>query len=238
MNEPPPPRNAPPPSSPAPGRSRRVSPGSAAGIVPAYFGPWANEEWELLVRLRPAIVVINPANGPGRAPHGGYRENVDRCRAFGADVLGYVATGWLRRPIDEVADDVTNYGSWYGTSGAFFDEIPNGSARGRLATLARLNALTGRQRTVFNCGQPIPLRWYRVFPEVLWGTFEGAPAQLLETSFLGPALRQIHLVHSVPSSATSTVVAELARRGVGFSCVTTDEMPNPWDVCPPGDVAE
>lgn len=232
MNEPPLPRATSAPS--ASGRSRQASPGSADRLVPAYFGPWANDEWESLVRLRPAIVVINPANGPGEAPHGGYPEKVDRCRAFGAEVLGYVSTRWLQRPIGEIAGDVANYASWYGTSGAFFDEIPNGSSHGRLRALARLNELTGPHRTVFNCGQPIPRRWYRSIPGALWGTFEGGPAQLLRTSFFGPPLRQIHLVHSVPDSAAASVVAELSRRGVGFSCVTSDEMPNPWDVCPKG----
>ena len=228
MNEPPRPRVAPPPS----GRPRLASIDLAGRLVPAYFGPWADAEWDALVRMRPAIVVINPANGPGAAPHLDYRKNVDRCRAFGAEVLGYVATGWLQRSIDEIAGDVANYASWYGTSGTFFDEIPNGSAPGRLGALARLDELTGPQRTVFNCGQPIPQRWYREFPRVLWGTFEGGPAQLRETSFAGPPRRQVHLVHSVPESAAATVVAELLRRGVGFSCVTADEMPNPWDVCP------
>jgi hypothetical protein len=200
--------------------------------VPAYFGPWAASEWESLVRMRPAIVVINPAHGPGVSAHGGYRENVDRCRAFGAEVLGYVATGWLRRSIDDVADDVANYASWYGTSGTFFDEIPNSSAPGRVGELRKLDELTWTQRTVFNCGQPIPQRWYRLFPRVLWGTFEGGPAQLRETAFVGPPHRQVHLVHSVPETAAARVSAELSRRGVGFSCVTADEMPNPWDVCP------
>lgn len=232
MIEPPLPRVAVPAASS--GRAPVAPAVPADRLVPAYFGPWANTEWDALVGMRPAIVVINPANGPGSAPHLGYRENVDRCRAFGAEVLGYVATGWLRRSIDEIAGDVENYASWYGTSGTFFDEIPNGSARGRLGVLARLDGLTGPQRTVFNCGQPVPRHWYRALPGPLWGTFEGGPAQLGATSFVGPPRRQLHLVHSVPASAKLAVSAELARRGVGFSCITADEMPNPWDVCPVG----
>ncbi len=216
--------------SSVPTSTERASPSSR--VIPAYFGPWETGEWEALLAQRPAIVVINPADGPGEAPHIGYPEIVERCVAIGAEVLGYVATGWLQRPVDAIADEANRYRRWYGTSGTFFDEIPNRSAPGRLGALSRLDALTGPRRRVFNCGQSIPKRWYRLFPGVLWGTFEGGPGQLAESSFVGPPRRQIHLVHSVSERTAAAVAAELSRRGVGFSCVTADEMPNPWDVCP------
>ena len=145
-----------------------------------------------------------------------------------------MATRWLQRSVDDIADEADRYRQWYRTSGTFFDEIPNRSAHGRLGALARLDELTRPQLTVFNCGQPIPNRWYRLFPGVLWGTFEGGPQQLAESSFVGPPRRQIHLVHSVSEPTAPAVAAELQRRGVGFSCVTADELPNPWDVCPAG----
>ncbi len=207
-------------------------PTASSRVVPAYFGPWATDEWDALFALRPAIVVINPANGPGEKPHDGYREIVERCEEIGTEVLGYVATGWLQRGADDIADDAHSYRRWYGTSGTFFDEIPNRSARGGLGVLTRLDELMRPQRTVFNCGQPIPRRWYRLFPGVVWGTFEGGPAQLAESAFVGPPRRQIHLVHSVSAPTAAAVAAELTRRGVGFACITADELPNPWDVCP------
>ena len=230
MNESARPRVVSPRLSPVPPPTER--PTSSGRVIPAYFGPWATGDWDALFGLRPAMVVINPANGPGEKPHHGYREIVERCEEIGAEVLGYVATRWLRRRVDEIADEAQRYRRWYGTSGTFFDEIPNRSARGGLGLLTRLDELMSPQRTVFNCGQPIPKRWYRLFPGVLWGTFEGGPEQLAESSFVGPARRQIHLVHSVSAPSAAAVAAELARRGVGLSCITADELPNPWDVCP------
>lgn len=215
-----------------PGVPISAAPRVATNIVAAYFGPWAMEHWDALASLRPSIVVINPDSGPGSRPHGGYVEIVERCERLGASVYGYVSTRWLDRSFADIAVEVAHYGQWYGVSGVFFDEIPNGSARGRVDDLSRLDALTGHQRTVFNCGAPVPLRWYRLLPDVLWGTFEGGPDQLAASTFRGPPRRQIHLVHSVSPLASERVHRYLDDRRVRYVCVTEDEMPNPWDVCP------
>ena len=200
--------------------------------VPAYFGPWERAEWDVLIDRRPGVVVINPANGPGRACERAYGDVIGRCRTIGAEVLGYLSTRWLDRPVDETAEEAARYRDWYGVSGLFFDEVPNVPTKGRVKVLSRLNDLTPPGQTVFNCGQPIPDRWYRLLPDVRWGTFEGSPAQLAATSFRGPARRQMHFVHSVTNATVGAVRAELHLRDVGFACVTTDQMPNPWDVCP------
>ncbi len=201
-------------------------------VVPAYFGPWAAGDWRTLLDLAPSTVIINPANGPGDHQHHGYRELVAQLHHCGSEVLGYVATSWLTRPRPAVAADVERYAEYYGVRGVFFDEIPNSPANGRTAELRRLAGLRGPASTVCNCGQPIPRRWFDALPEVRWGTFEGGPEALRAAGFVGPPDRQVHLVHSVTDVDAASVDAILAQRGVALACVTSDELPNPWDVVP------
>ena len=206
--------------------------GSLAVMIPAYFGPWETQEWVAVQRLRPAAVVINPDSGAGLTEHPGYRSLVGRLAAQGTEVFGYVATGWLNRTIDELAAEAHRYRDWYNVGALFFDEIPNQGQRGRAANLRLLAGFCGGPSTVFNCGQPVPARWYADVPDVRFGTFEGSPEGLSRSAFVGPPSRQLHLVHSVAPDAVATVLSTLAQRMVAFACVTADAMPNPWDVCP------
>ncbi len=200
--------------------------------VPAYFGPWAAAAWETTINEAPSIVIINPANGPGHDRHPGYSELVSRLKQRDVEVFGYVPTTWLTRPHADVARDVDRYADFYAVAGAFFDEIPNASKAGRVDLLRHLAAIAGPKSTVCNCGQPIPQRWFATLPDVRWGTFEGDPSNLAASRFLGPPERQVHFVHSVSLAEVPTVAATLADRKVGFACMTSDEMPNPWDVFP------
>ena len=201
-------------------------------MVPAYFGPWEVEQWATLERLAPAAVIVNPANGPGQAELAGYRALAHRLCAQGTEVFGYVATAWLARNPADIADDVSHYADWYGVNCVFFDEIPNQPHPGRGAVLNQLRSLRGGDRTVFNCGQPVPVRWYRTVPDVRFGTFEGLAEGLHRSAFAGPPHRQVHLVHSVLPDQRNAVLAVLGQRKVAFACVTDDALPNPWDVCP------
>lgn len=202
-------------------------------MVPAYFGPWEVEQWAALERQRPAAVIVNPANGPGQAEVAGYRALADRFSTQGTEVFGYVATGWLARSPVDIAEDVSHYADWYGVKCVFFDEIPNQAHPGRGTVLNQLRSLRGGARTVFNCGQPVPVRWYRTVPDVRFGTFEGPAEGLHRSAFAGPPQRQVHLVHSVSPDQRNAVLAALGQRQVAFACVTEDALPNPWDVCPP-----
>ena len=201
-------------------------------VVAAYFGPWAVREWEATFHAAPSIVIINPANGPGDECHAGYQELVSQLVQRGVEVFGYVPTAWLTRDLAEMKRDIARYADFYAVDGAFFDEIPNAPRAGRVELLGRLAALAGPGSTVCNCGQPIPRRWFNALPAVRWGTFEGDPSTLEESRFAGPPQRQIHFVHSVNSVDRPAVLATLEDRNVGFACVTSDTMPNPWDVFP------
>jgi hypothetical protein len=201
-------------------------------FVPAYFGPWETTSWRCLLALRPATVVVNPASGPGAFPVDGYLRLVDEMLSVGIEVLGYVSSRWLTRTTDEVAAEVDTYARWYDVRGVFLDEIPNVSAPGRVSRIASMADLVGPANTVANCGQPVPTAWFTRLPGLRIGTFEGTAELLAQTPLTGPPSRQVHFVHSVPAEERPSVATAVLERGVGGACITSDVMPNPWDVCP------
>ena len=208
----------------------------AQRLVPAYFGPWQAADWQNVLNERPAIVVLNPANGPGTSPFPEYRTLVSRLRRRGSTVLMYVHTGYFRRPIGLIEADVRRAIDYFGVDGVFFDEVPVDDARAVRATIKTLVGLTPGL-PVFNAGRVVPARWFTTWPDALFVTFEGSLRQFTErfsgdcgTAVVGPPGRQIWLVHSVPHRSLARVRRSADAHGVGFVYVTADKLPNPWDV--------
>lgn len=109
-------------------------------LLPLYVYP-NNGAWEPLYAAAKAYpktdftVVVNPCSGPcrGSLPETVYQLEIPKLRTFpNIRTLGYVATNYTNRPIDEVIIDINTYASWSGTSnnthmsvdGIFFDETP------------------------------------------------------------------------------------------------------------------
>ena len=80
---------------------------------------------------------MNPNSGPGSPP---WWPNVDYVREIpklnaqpNVQTVGYVATNYCKRSIEEVFNDISAYAKWPSTysisglsiSGIFFDETPN-----------------------------------------------------------------------------------------------------------------
>jgi Spherulation-specific family 4 len=201
--------------------------------VPAYFGPWELNAWGHLSGDRPAVVVLNPDNGPGRTPSPDYLALIESLRNRGIRTLVYVHTDYLRRDFDAIALDVKNALSWYRTDGIFFDEVPVEDTGAVRSTLAALESLS--TRCAFNSGRVVPDSWYRRFPDATFVTFEGDPRQLAERTgptrgIEGPPERQWWLLHSAPVSTHSNVWELFRTLGIGLAYVTDDRLPNPWDV--------
>ena len=195
--------------------------------MPAYFGPWEGDAWERLLAARPAVIVINPASGPGERAHGGYRELVARFAITDTAVLGYVTTSYLAKPIASCATEAARHTDWYGVHGIFWDEVPAERERGRVAALRSLRSIAGSGpgvRCVFNPGRPVSRGWYRSLSDSVFVTFEGPASAYDVVDVRGPSDRQCHLVHSADGDPV------LPLPGVGFAYVTPDRPPNPWDV--------
>jgi hypothetical protein len=204
--------------------------------VPAYFHPaWAAQDWRALARLGPqlAFAVLNPDSGPGRAVDPGYGEPVAAVQAAGGRVIGYVDTGYGRRPASDVIRDLAAYRSWYGLRGTFLDQVP--SSREHVAHYRRIAAAArriGMDLVVLNPGVT-PAPEYAEFADVVV-TFEGPWVAYREHAVADwtrrhPAERFCHLVHSTPPAQVAAVCEGARGRHAGAVYATELTGANPWE---------
>jgi hypothetical protein len=98
-------------------------------LVPAYFKPGDQGQWEKLVELAkrrvPVIAVINPDVGPGPQVDAAYTKAVKDLRGAGGKVVGYVFTKQGLRNQAHVMEDITRYHEFYpDLDGLFIDQMP------------------------------------------------------------------------------------------------------------------
>jgi len=207
--------------------------GCAAALAPAYVGP------ELLRRFvtsrdAPDIVVMNPANGPGRR-RDAWAAAVDAAHHSGARVLGYVHTGYGTRPPDEALADARRYRSWYGADGVFLDEVsPSVELLPHYRRLADGARAAGLDLIALNPGV-VPARGYFGIADVVV-TYEGP-----YVGYEAALAAQPGWVRHLPSGATAHLIyaatRDQAREAVAARAgarvyATPGRMPNPWATLP------
>lgn len=236
------------PAAPRPEReteARRLRlspvPDRLPAVVPAYFHPTVRpEDWDALAERAGlfSLVVLNLANGPGDRRDDAFLPPLDRLRAAGVAVAGYVDTDYGRRSTDAALADVDRYLDWYGVTGVMFDRAAADADHvGRYLTLARCARVLGAGMVAFNHGAH-PVEAYADHADLL-GTFEGPWRAYLEVAVprwvrSRPAGRFYHLVHTVPHGRMEDAHTLAARRHVGAVYVTDRGAPNPWDCLPAG----
>ncbi|MYS09955.1 hypothetical protein GTW71_26785, partial [Streptomyces sp. SID6041] len=168
-------------------------------LVPFYEHPADRPEaWSALVDAAPSLygVVVNPASGAGEARDPAFAAAADRLRAAGVRLLGYADTDYGRRPHADVVTDLLRHRDWYGTDGAFLDQVstaPGALAHYRRVAVAARSA--GAVTLVLNHGaHPDP--GYAEFADLLV-TFEG-PWDTYRTLELPVAPHYCHLVYAAP----------------------------------------
>lgn len=119
---------------------KRLKVPKARILVPLYIYP-APGAWAPLhkaITTHPKLdftIVINPHNGPGSGvgPDENYAREIRRLNSYAnIRTVGYVATGYAKREIAAVLQDVSAYSRWsknatsgLGMHGIFFDETPS-----------------------------------------------------------------------------------------------------------------
>jgi len=208
--------------------------------LPAYFYPWpGSAHWRGVAALPPgSVLVLDPADGPGRTVDPRYTEAVERTRSqTDARVYGYVDTDYGLRPVTEVLDDARLFQQWYGIDGVFLDRVlPMAEQLDYYATVAgalRQAAL----EVALNPGQPVMESPYLALADhivVFEGTYDHYLATPFPPSPRGEAVATSwHLVYGVATESAMREVVALARyRGAGLVFVTDGSMPNPWDRLP------
>ena len=229
-------------TSALPGTSQRL-------LVPAYFYPfgtlWQEMADTLAAHGLEAVIVANPANGPGTERDWMYGDAIEYCRAKGHTVLGYVDTNHRLRKLSDVKADVAEFYRLYpAIEGIFLDQVSNEPARPvkrhyrdlyRWIKSARPDSLV-----VGNPGVPALTRWPvrgSGIADVLC-VFEGAAADYLDwdpprwVRSRDPGAFA-HLVYASEDAEMTAAVAAASRaRHAGWIFVTQGLVPHPWGLPP------
>jgi hypothetical protein len=208
-------------------------------LIPAYVP--ANAVLELARAVRPRLIVINPASGPGTAGQDAYRRAVKGAQRAGVSVLGYVSTGYGARSPADVEADIDRYAAWYGTDGVFLDEAPaTDDALPHYRALAEHARAAGGRLVVLNPGI-VPAPGYFDIADVVV-TFEGPYLQYVEAQGQAPAWvralppdRIAMLVYGATRAQADAVVS--GSDHAGYVYATSGALPHPWGTVP-ADLAE
>ena len=102
-----------------------VSPASGMGVILPMYGNTTSQfaAAEAAARRVPLIAVFNPDNGPGGSKRASYATMVNRIKAAGGQVVGYISTDYTNVDIGDVQSQMNSYSSWYGVNGYFLDEM-------------------------------------------------------------------------------------------------------------------
>jgi hypothetical protein len=214
-------------------------------LVPAYFYPGGEglAEWERLLNAPdPSAVVIiaNAASGPGRVADPNFVRVLDQAREKGFTVIGYVSTGYAKRPVEEVKEDVDRWVRLYpGVAGIFFDE--QASAADRVDHYTTLYKYARKQRglrLVVNnpgttCAEEYLSRPAADVVCLVESSKEFTPFRLPVWAEGYPADRFAALITRVddPGRMKRYVQAMVEKR-LGYCSVTDGRLTNPWDRLP------
>ncbi|MER6347349.1 spherulation-specific family 4 protein [Streptomyces sp. NPDC001595] len=205
-------------------------------LIPLYVHPAEDPAaWHRLIlgAGRTYAVVLNPADGPGRAPDPAFVAAAEALRTAGARLLGYVDTDYGAREPALITADLRRHQEWYGVDGCFLDQVtaaPHGlpACRRLVRSVRRLGAST----VVLNPGvHPAPgyarLADLTVTFEGPWSRYVSAFSRPSWTARQPPE-RLCHLVYGVPEPLVPLAVRTAVERGAAVCGPVTGEPPNPW----------
>jgi hypothetical protein len=99
------------------------------GIIMPIYGNTSTQfsAAEAAARRVPLIAVFNPSDGPGTSKNTSYANWVNRIKAAGGEVTGYLATGYAGNALSNMKSQMDKYATWYGVNGYFLDEMTDAS---------------------------------------------------------------------------------------------------------------
>ena len=206
--------------------------------MPAYFYPGAAWTRAIDSRPAPAIMILDvTSSGAGSAPDRAYAAAVARAQAAGIKVLGYVSTGYARRPAAAVEADVRHYRAWYHVTDIFLDEAATGA--GEFSYYQKLTGyirLTDPGALVMLNPGTYPSQRYMALGDVVLA-YEGSYARytsLRVPAWVGryPAARFSHVVYATPGSRLAAALRLAVARHAGYVYVTDMAGRNPYRSLP------
>jgi len=210
---------------------------STGTMVPLYTYP-TDPSWAHIVTVKnanpsvPVIAVVNPANGPGSGVISAYTVGIEKLRAAGIKVIGYVATGYTDRSEATVRADMDAWQTFYPTvSGIFFDEMANSGGHEdyyrRLSAYARSKMF---DYTIGNPGADTAPSYVGTVDMIL--VYERSGLRPLSDWYSKYPPENFGVIpYGVPTLDLAYVQA--AKKTVGYIYMTNDVLNNPWDSLPP-----
>lgn len=187
--------------------------------IPSYIYP-DNTYWPRIVAQKPAVVVLNPSDGPGNERDSNYMRLYLALLAHRITVLGYIATSWADKPLADIREERARYKEHYGPMhGMFLDEA---STDERYVTHYQRMCLQREGDThVLNPGQQCD--WGYLSTQAILMTFEGTRENYQAFTPKWTHTNSWHCVHSVPDENAMKEVLEIGRRhNAGYIWVTSD----------------
>jgi hypothetical protein len=216
-------------------------------IVPAYFYPagqgltYWNQMNSAALRI-PLIAILNPANGPGTVQDPNYAAAVNRLRASGGRVLGYISTAYTARSPQNVKADIDAYYAFYRVDGIFVDEMTNDDTSAHLNYYEDLcNYIHAKAKGSLVFGNPgtntfeLYLSYKAADDLIIFESKSSAYLGFQPSTWVQfyPATHFGNIVYAVPTPANMGLfVAKAKLQNAGWVFMTDATLPNPYDRLP------
>ena len=205
-------------------------------MIPLYMDP--NSDWDLVVSIQktypslPIVAIINPNSGPGTFQDPLYVTGIKKLLDAGVIVVGYDHTSYGARSITDVKADIDNYASFYpNIKGIFFDEMTDTSGQeSYYQTVGDYAKSKGFTMTTGNPGIKTPVSY---MPTLNYVVISENTVTTDLKDYGEYSKYYSHLGMMVIDQATlPTAWVEEAKEMIGWIYVTSDTLPNPYDVLP------
>lgn len=186
------------------------------------------------------FVIVNANSGPGTSANSDYQAQISRNTNNGTRSIGYVDTSYQTRPMSDVIGDVRKWKELYPeTTGYLLDQVDD-------ATPAQVCYLaTAYNYIKVNYPQDLVVNNFgadvsdSVIPYGdIFSTFENTASYYLNSYSIPTSgfmanpensNRIYHIIHSTDASQYAAVHAKTIQANAGWTYITSDGMPNPYD---------
>lgn len=209
-------------------------------IIPLYTYP-TSPTWNTIVNAKiahphvPIIAIVNPSNGPGSAQDTNFVYGINKLRAHGVIVIGYVPTGYGSRSITSTENLIYKWRLWYSNvNGILFDEMSNVKGyENYYRTLNSYAKALGFTYTVGNPGTDVPSTYVGTVNTILIYERQGLPSLSYLDGWHSYYSRNNWGVTSYADPTLNPSWITSAKNYVGYIYITNDILyPNPFDSLP------
>lgn len=218
------------------------SPTPVSILLPAYFYD-ANLWQSAITRRTPAHKIIaNVSNGPGKAPDGHFHQVFAQALASGHSLIGYVATGYGKIPVQTVIGQVLAWRNFYGVQHFFLDEasIKLSDIGYYRQIVEGILAASPQAQIILNPGAIPDPAYFALSPQVEIVVFESTWTNFQKLSFpswMAAWRKRSHIiVFDAPQEALAAIYSFVSRnQGSGFFVTDAREayynkLPGYWEL--------